>query len=173
MILELDALDVRHVDHAQREDGRPHPIRFDEVLEGRVNVEQHPFVAAIFAARERQRLVRLRRLAPDHHRSLFGRKPGQRSADDLVRAPGHVGVAGHDGDPVRGGSLDAPLHEQDGGQRASHERRAEQDDQHGDGRDARQHDAPAPQRRFLGPPHGIRQCAPLERLLHETPHQRR
>ncbi len=56
VVLDLEALHVRHVDDLQREDCRAHAIGLDEVLQRLRDVEDHAFVLALVIADERQRL---------------------------------------------------------------------------------------------------------------------
>ena len=146
VVFELEPLHVWQFDDVQRVMLRVDAIGFDEVFDGRREVEQHPFVLPFVAAQQRHPLVgRVGRLA-HHQRGLIRVEARQLRADALVGAARDGDVAGGHLDAVRRRRFDIARDDEQGGQGMAQVGGAEREQcQRGDG-DRGQRCAVAPDR---------------------------
>ncbi len=105
-ILEVELLDVRQLDHLQREHRRANARRLDDVVHRLGQVEEHAFVAAALGLHHRHALEGRRARLARQDRRFGGIEPVHRRVDRLVRALGHRGVARRDVDAIRRRCLD-------------------------------------------------------------------
>ena len=134
-VLELELRHVGQVDDVEREPGRLHAGRLDEVVRAGPQIEQQDLEeVGVFHRHQRQRLERRARAAAHEQVDVVGVEPEQPGGDRLVGPARHGGVARQHLDLVRARRLDVADGSQQRGDAVPQVVGAEDEQHHGRGR---------------------------------------